>query len=154
ATGAWIVGQAGRAEAMVTVNDRADLARLSGAAGVRVGQRDLSPSAARMILGEGALIGLSTHTRQQIDAALSEPISYLAIGPVFGSSTKVTGYDPVGLERVRDAARSSRAAGRPVVAIGGITLDSARARLLAGAAPPAGVGALFSTRDPPGRRAG
>src|SRR5262249_59926611 len=145
ATGAWIVGQAGRAEAMVTVNDRADLARLSGADGVHVGQQDLSPSAARMILGEGALIGLSTHTHQQIDAALSEPISYLAIGPVFGSSTKVTGYDPVGLERVRDAARSSRAAGRPVVAIGGVFLVSARAGLAAGGTARAGSGGAFST---------
>ena len=83
-----IVERAAAASAQVIVNDRADIARLAGAAGVHVGQDDLSPDQVRDIVGQRALVGRSTHTRAQLDAALSEPISYVAIGPVFGTSTK------------------------------------------------------------------
>jgi thiamine-phosphate pyrophosphorylase len=130
----------------VIVNDRPDLARLSGAAGVHVGQDDLPPRAARDLLGPAASVGVSTHTPAQIDAAIREPISYLAIGPVFGTATKATGYDAGGLDLVRAAARG--ASGVPVVAIGGITLDRAPAVIAAGAAAVAVIGDLLVDGDP------
>jgi thiamine-phosphate pyrophosphorylase len=117
--------------ARVVINDRADIARLARADGVHLGQLDLAPRAARAILEPGALIGWSTHTRVQIDDALELPIDYVAVGPVYPTSTKDTGYDAVGLEMVRYAA--TRFAGRDVVAIGGITLERAREVLDAGA---------------------
>ena len=147
-TGA-IIERARGADAIVIVNDRADIARLSSAHGVHVGQDDLSPSAARAIVGDAATVGLSTHTGDQIEAALSQPISYLAIGPVFDTSTKATAYRAVGLARVRDAAE--RAGALPVVAIGGITLDSAVDVVHAGAASVAVISDLLSTADPEGR---
>jgi thiamine-phosphate pyrophosphorylase len=93
------------------------------------------------------MIGRSTHTEAQIEAAAREPVDYIAIGPVFGTSTKDTGYGAVGLELVTRAARS----GRPVVAIGGITLDTAKAVLGAGAASVAVIADLLATGDPTAR---
>jgi thiamine-phosphate pyrophosphorylase len=101
------------AGAVVIVNDRVDIARIGGADGVHVGQDDLTPAAARMLLGPSALVGLSTHTEPQVDAAVSQPVSYVAVGPVFGTSTKATGYTAVGLDRVRYAAEKLRQAVRP-----------------------------------------
>ena len=135
--------------ASVIVNDRADLALLSGAAGVHVGQDDLTPGDARAIVGPAAVVGLSTHTLPQIEAALREPVSYIAVGPVFGTATKDTGYEAVGLDLVRAAARL---AGRiPVVAIGGITLDRAPDVIGAGASAVAVIGDLLATGDPAAR---
>jgi thiamine-phosphate pyrophosphorylase len=134
--------------ARVIVNDRADLARLSGAAGVHVGQGDLPPAEARAILGPDAIVGCSTHTVAQIETARTEPVSYVAIGPVFGTRTKDTGYEAVGLDLVAAAARL--AAGRPVVAIGGITLDTAASVIAAGASAVAVIGDLLSG-DPAAR---
>jgi thiamine-phosphate pyrophosphorylase len=135
----------------LVVNDRADLARLAGADGVHVGQDDLSPSAVRRIIGDGAIVGLSTHTVEQLNAAAREPISYLAIGPVFGTSSKNTGYDAIGLSLVREAAAVARRARVPLVAIGGITLDRAASVIEAGAASVAVIGDLLTTGDPEGR---
>lgn len=141
-----VVRAAGAYGAAVVVNDRADLARIAGAAGVHVGQEDLPPKAARQLLGDGALVGYSTHSVEQIDAALTEPISYVAVGPVFGTRTKDTGYDPVGLDLV--AAAKARAGGLPVVAIGGITLATAPAVLAAGASAVAVISDLLTGGDP------
>ena len=135
--------------ATVIVNDRVDLARLSGAAGAHVGQDDLPPAAARDLLGPAAIIGYSTHSLEQIDAAVCEPVSYIAVGPVFGTRSKDTGYDAVGLDMVRQAAR--RAGQVPVVAIGGITLDTAASVLDAGAASVAVISDLLATGDPHAR---
>jgi thiamine-phosphate pyrophosphorylase len=146
-----IAGIAHQAGGMLIVNDRADLARLAGADGVHIGQDDLRPSAVRLIVGDRAIVGLSTHTVEQLDAAAREPISYLAIGPVFGTATKNTGYDAIGLSLVRDAARVARQAGVPLVAIGGITLDRAASVIEAGAASVAVIGDLLATADPEGR---
>ena len=132
----------------VIVNDRADIARLTGAAGVHVGQDDLAPRDVRRIVGEGSAVGFSTHTSAQIADALSEPISYLAVGPVFGSTTKDTGYEAVGLDRVREAATSARRLGLPTVAIGGITLDRAESVVGAGASAVAIIGDLLVGGDP------
>jgi thiamine-phosphate pyrophosphorylase len=130
----------------VIVNDRVDLAAMSGAAGVHVGQEDVPPAGARRILGDRAIVGYSTHTPAQIEAAAHEPISYLAIGPVFGTRTKDTGYDAVGLDRVAEAVRLSR--GTPVVAIGGITLETAPAVVAAGASGVAVIGDLLADGRP------
>ena len=126
-----IVDIADEYEAGLIVNDRVDIARLAGADGVHVGQEDLPPPAAREQLGPAAVVGYSTHSVAQIEAALREPISYLAVGPVFGTLTKDTGYSAVGLELVSAAARL--AGSMPVVAIGGVTLDNARSAIDAGA---------------------
>lgn len=136
-------------DGQIIVNDRVDVARLAGAAGVHVGQDDLPPSAARTILGAAAIVGYSTHTLEQADAALREPVTYLAVGPVYGTRSKDTGYDPVGLDLVRAVSR--RAGPVPVVAIGGITLDTAGAVLDAGATSVAIIGDLYATGDPRAR---
>ena len=141
-----IVARAGGAR--VIVNDRADVARLAGAAGVHVGQDDLSPSAVRTLVGAEAVVGLSTHTPSQRDAALAEPVDYLAIGPVFGTATKDTGYTAVGLARVNDVSVAARQRGLPTVAIGGITLENAASVIAAGAASVAVISDLLATGDP------
>jgi thiamine-phosphate pyrophosphorylase len=143
-----VVPLASRYGAAVIVNDRPDLARLSGASGVHVGQDDLAPAAARAIVGPGAILGLSTHTLAQVEAARVEPVTYVAVGPVFGTRTKDTGYDAVGLELVRQAA--ARCGGRPIVAIGGITLETAPAVIAAGASGVAVIGDLL-VGDPAAR---
>ena len=135
--------------ANVIVNDRADIALISAAEGVHVGQDDLPPEAARRLLGEGAIVGLSTHTVAQVEGALREPISYVAVGPVFGTRTKDTGYIAVGLELVGAAAQL--AGTMPVVAIGGITLENARSVIDAGAAAVAVISDLLLGNDPRGR---
>ena len=142
---------AGASRAIVVINDRADIARLAGA-GVHVGQDDVPAGAARAIVGETAIVGLSTHTPKQLRSALTEPISYVAIGPVFETSTKVTGHEPIGTAGVTRAAATIRAArSLPLVAIGGITLESARGVIEAGADAVAVIGDLLSTRDPEAR---
>jgi thiamine-phosphate pyrophosphorylase len=160
------------AGAVVIVNDRVDIARIAGADGVHVGQDDLAPAAARMLLGPAAILGLSTHTEAQIDAALSQPVTYVAVGPIFGTSTKATGYTAVGLDRVRyaaDAAQERRAGGAGgaggadraggagtatsygLVAIGGITLDRAADVIEAGATAVAVITDLIASGDPEAR---
>jgi thiamine-phosphate pyrophosphorylase len=136
-------------EANIIVNDRADIAMMSAAAGVHVGQDDLPASAARRLLGEKAVVGLSTHNVAQIERALREPISYVAAGPVFGTRSKDTGYAAVGLELVSNAARL--AGELPVVAIGGITLENARSVIDAGATSVAVISDLLVGNDPRSR---
>jgi thiamine-phosphate pyrophosphorylase len=115
------------------VNDRADVARIAGANGVHLGQGDLSPAEARKILRPEQLIGLSTHTVAQVQAAVQTSADYVAIGPVWQTSTKAHPDPVVGLTGVSDAAALTKRAGRPLVAIGGITLESARDVIEAGA---------------------
>lgn len=129
------------------VNDRADIARLSGAAGVHVGQEDLTVDEVRGIAGGAAIIGLSTHDETQVDEAVAGSASYLAVGPIFGTATKETGYTARGLDLVRYAAGR----GKPVVAIGGITLERVERVVEAGANAVAVVGDLLSGGDPEGR---
>lgn len=143
---------------IVIVNDRADIARLCGATGVHVGQEDLPAVAARRVMGETAIVGLSTHSVEQIGAGLIKPVDYIAVGPVFGTSTKETGYEAVGLELVERAASMARAAARdadsparPIVAIGGITLARARSVIEAGATAVAVISDLLTTGEPESR---
>ena len=128
------VEDAGRAGATVIVNDRADVAALAHAPGLHVGQEDLSPADARAVIGAGPILGLSTHTVEQWTSALAQPISYIAIGPVFGTGTKDTGYDAVGVGSVAAASTAAARAGLPTVGIGGITGDNAVSVIDAGAA--------------------
>jgi len=143
-----VVEQARASGALVVVNDRADIARLSGAAGVHVGQDDLAPGAVRAIVGDKAIVGLSTHTTEQMLASVREPISYVAIGPIFTTTTKDTGYSAVGLDAVGTAATLARSHGLPVVAIGGVTIESAADVLEAGAQVVAVISDLLSTGNP------
>jgi thiamine-phosphate pyrophosphorylase len=136
--------------AVCIVNDRADIAVLAGADGVHVGQDDLAPAAVRRIVGADAWVGLSTHTDTQMDAACRAPVSYVAIGPVFSTATKQQPAATVGLEGVRRAAVLAGAAGLPLVAIGGITLETAPGVLGAGADAVAVISDL-QTGDPHAR---
>lgn len=135
--------------ASVIVNDRIDVARLSGAHGVHVGQEDLPPAAAREQLGPDAIVGFSTHTVAQLEAAVREPVTYVAVGPVFGTSTKATGYTAVGLDLVSAASRM--AGSTPVVAIGGVTLENAPSAIAAGAAAVAVISDLIAGSAPEAR---
>jgi thiamine-phosphate pyrophosphorylase len=135
--------------ATIIVNDRAELAVMARAGGVHVGQEDLAPADARRLVGENGIVGYSTHTVPQIEAAVREPISYVAVGPVFGTRTKDTGYSAVGLELVSAAARLARAL--PVVAIGGITIDTAESVIQAGATSVAVIGDLVAHGHPQAR---
>lgn len=144
-----VVESAASYQAQVIVNDRADLALMARASGVHVGQDDLPPAHVRTLLGPAAVVGYSTHTTDQIDRAANEPVSYIAIGPVFGTRTKDTGYDAVGLAKVSEAVRRSK--GLPVVAIGGITLENATTVWAAGASSVAVISDLLTGSDPAAR---
>ena len=130
----------------IIVNDRVDVAKLSGASGVHVGQDDLSVSRVRRILGNDAVVGLSTHCRSQVDLAGRESVSYIAVGPVFATRSKETGYQPVGLELVRYAATQWPQS--IIVGIGGITLDRASSVIEAGANAVAVISDLLTHGDP------
>lgn len=136
-----------RFDAHVIVNDRADICRMAGCAGVHVGQEDLPVDEARRIVGPDAIVGFSTHDRAQIDVALASAATYVAVGPIYATSTKDTGYDPRGLELVRYAANR----GKPVVAIGGITLERAGEVLRAGASAVAVITDVLTGGDPEAR---
>jgi thiamine-phosphate pyrophosphorylase len=112
------------------VNDRADVAALCGADGVHLGQFDLPPGKARAFLGPGKLIGYSTHRLEQARLADRLPVDYIAIGPVFPTRTKENADPVVGLSVVSEA---RRATAKPLVAIGGITLENAASVIVAGA---------------------
>jgi thiamine-phosphate pyrophosphorylase len=128
------------AHTQVLVNDRADVARISGAAGVHLGQEDLAPHLARLVLAEGQVIGLSTHNLAQAIEADSAPADYIAVGPVFATSTKENPAPVLGLERLREICGRVH---KPVVAIGGITLDSAAEVFNCGVASVAVIGDLL-----------
>jgi thiamine-phosphate pyrophosphorylase len=148
-----LVMRAHKAGATVIVNDRADIAKLSAADGVHVGQEDLDPESVRRILGSAAIVGMSTHSPDQVRAASTMAVDYIAVGPVFGTSTKETGYRHVGTTFVTEAAKILEDAGspKPIVAIGGITLERAPDVIRAGAAAVAVISDLLSTGDPEAR---
>jgi thiamine-phosphate pyrophosphorylase len=125
-------------DALFVINDRADVARLLNA-GLHLGQDDLSPADARRVLGDG-LIGFSTHNEAQLRAAEGEPADYLAIGPIFGTSSKRNPDPMVGLDELR---RFRTLTDRPLIAIGGITRANARSVIEAGADSVAVIGDLF-----------
>jgi thiamine-phosphate pyrophosphorylase len=124
---------------LFVVNDRADLAKLASA-GLHLGQDDLPPSAARLIVGTATVIGFSTHNEEQLRAAAQEPADYVALGPIFGTASKANPDLTVGLEGLRKLRPLTT---RPLVAIGGITRQNARAVIEAGADSVAVIGDLF-----------
>jgi thiamine-phosphate pyrophosphorylase len=139
---AWLerIAELARAAgAMLVINDRADLAKIFGSA-LHLGQDDLLPSVARRVIGPDAVIGFSTHNEAQLRAAGAEPADYLALGPIFGTTTK---ENPDPTVRVDELRRLRPISNRPLVAIGGITRANARQVLEAGADSVAVIGDLF-----------
>lgn len=131
-----------RENVRVVINDRVDIALALKTDGVHLGQDDLPPAAARKLLGDKAIIGFSTHNLAQAVAALELSVDYIAIGPVFPTSSKETADPAVGLEGVRLA---RQALGQfPLVAIGGITEENFRDVLAAGADSVAVISSLLS----------
>ena len=135
-----IVSAAAPFGAAVVVNDRWDVARLAGAPGVHVGQEDL-PVESIHLAAPALAVGVSTHTPDQVDAAVGSACAYVAVGPIYGTVTKDTGYSARGLDLVRYAAGR----GKPIVAIGGITLDHVPELLRAGAGGLAVISDLLVT---------
>jgi thiamine-phosphate pyrophosphorylase len=127
------------AGARFVINDRADIAALLGA-DLHLGQDDLSPADARRVVGKDLSIGFSTHNESQLRAAAEEPVDYLAIGPIFGTSSKLNPDPVVGLDELR---RLRAFTDRPLVGIGGITRANAHAVLEAGADSVAVINDLF-----------
>ena len=128
------------ADAVVVVDDRADVAAAAGADGVHLGDEDLAAEDARRCVGPAAIVGLSTHGLDDVRAAAGLPIDYIGFGPVFASTTKVTGRRLLGLDGVRAAARLATV---PVVAIGGVSIAEVRALAAAGASGVAMAAALL-----------
>jgi thiamine-phosphate pyrophosphorylase len=112
------------------LNDRADLALAADCAGVHLGQDDLSAEGARVVAGERLLIGVSCHNLEQVASADAGPANYIAIGPVFATTSKAWPDPVVGLEGVRAARSLTR---KPLVVIGGITRANCRSVIEAGA---------------------
>lgn len=139
--------------AVLIMNDRADLAVLAGWSAVHVGHEDLTPCAARKVLGdeqmEGkAFVGISTHNDEQVTAANETCADYVAIGPIFATGSKANAEPVVGLEGLR---RARALTTKPIVAIGGITRENARSVIDAGADCVAVIGGLFSKDERPGK---
>jgi thiamine-phosphate pyrophosphorylase len=128
----------------IIINDRVDIAIAVGADGVHLGQDDLPPYRARQLLGESRIIGFSTHSLEQALAADFAPIDYVAIGPIFQTSTKDKPDAVVGLDAVSEIRRRIS---KPLVAIGGITLVTARSVIGAGADGVAVIADLLSAQD-------
>jgi thiamine-phosphate pyrophosphorylase len=124
------------------INDRVDVALAVNAAGVHLGQDDLPPETARKLLGDEAIIGYSTHNIAQAQAAATLPVDYVAIGPIFQTSTKANPDAEVGLDGLK-AVREA-VSNLPLVAIGGLTPANAAAVIEAGADSVALISALLS----------
>jgi thiamine-phosphate pyrophosphorylase len=130
------------------VNDRADIARLVGAGGVHVGQTDLGVEQARDIVGPESWVGISTHNLDQLAAADRTSADYIAFGPVFPTATKEAADPVVGLDLLAQARKLTR---KPLVAIGGITLERAEETYRAGADSLAVTRDLIAAEDPAAR---
>jgi len=139
-----IAARARDANAIFIVNDRADVARASGAGGVHLGQEDLPVELARRVLHPGQWAGISTHNLFQIEQAESSSADYVAFGPIFATASKERPDPVVGLEGLRQARELTR---KPLVAIGGITLANALAVIEAGADSVAVIHDLLAAED-------
>jgi thiamine-phosphate pyrophosphorylase len=128
------------AGAKLIVNDRADVALAADADGVHLGQEDLSVEAAREMLGPDRIIGISTHSLEQAMCALETSADYIAVGPIYATTTKENPDPVVGLELVR---RMRELTVRPLVAIGGMTPERALEVIAAGANTVAVISALY-----------
>jgi thiamine-phosphate pyrophosphorylase len=125
--------------ATLIVNDRADIAMLLNA-GLHIGQEDLPPADARRLIGPDRMLGVSTHNQEQFVRAMVEPVNYIAVGPIFATTSKSNPDPVVGVELLRTVRRLTD---RPLVAIGGVTRRAARDVLAAGANAVAVIGDLY-----------
>jgi thiamine-phosphate pyrophosphorylase len=130
------------------VNDRADISRLAGASGVHLGQDDLSVAAAREVVGADCLIGLSTHNLRQFVAAAESRPDYIAVGPIFPTGGKQNPDPVVGVDFIRTVRKLTM---KPIVAIGGITLERAREVIEAGADSVAVISDILKAKNPADR---
>jgi thiamine-phosphate pyrophosphorylase len=130
--------------AIFIVNDRLDLALAAGADGVHVGQEDLPAEAVRRLLGPGRILGVSTHSRGQAEAARMAGADYIGFGPMFPTGTKDTGHTPRGLEALREV---RAAVDLPILAIGGLRLETVTDVIAAGATAVAVVSAIVAAAD-------
>lgn len=137
-----------RRSVKLIVNDRPDIALLAGAAGVHVGQDDLGVEDARAICGSNAWVGISTHNLEQVAAADLTSADYIAVGPIFATATKKNPDPVVGTEFLRRARQITK---KPLVAIGGITLERAAEVYAAGADSLAVIRDLICAGDPGAR---
>ena len=124
------------------INDRVDVALALGADGVHLGQTDMPVEAARRLLGERVIVGISTHNLEQARLAANMPVDYVAFGPIFKTSTKENPDPIAGLEALRGV--RTIVGSLPVVAIGGITLANAGEAWKAGADAVSSIAALVS----------
>ena len=127
------------------VNDRPDVAFLAGAKGVHVGQEDLDVEQARRVAGPDKLVGVSTHNLEQFERAMASSADYIAVGPVYATSTKANPDPVVGVDFLR---RIRPLTDKPIVAIGGITPERAAAVIEAGADSVAVISGILSAPDP------
>jgi thiamine-phosphate pyrophosphorylase len=130
---------------MVFVNDRPDVAVLAGADGVHIGQEDLGIEQTRTVVGPDFRVGVSTHNLEQFEAAAASSADYIAVGPVFSTSTKANPDPVVGIEFLRLVRLLTK---KPIVAIGGITLERAAEVLEAGADSVAVISDILRAPDP------
>jgi thiamine-phosphate pyrophosphorylase len=130
------------------VNDRADVAALAGASGVHVGQEDLGVEEARAVVGRSKLVGVSTHNRTQFEKAAASSADYIAVGPIFSTSTKSNPDPVVGTEFIRQVRPLTD---KPIVAIGGISLERAGDVVRAGADSVAVISGILRAPDPGAR---
>ena len=139
------VALARRNGVLLLINDRIDIAIACDADGIHLGQMDMSVADARKLLGEDKIIGISTHNEEEVKGALTTDANYIAIGPVFGTTTKENPDPTLGIvsfEKLRGMISD-----RLVVAIGGITSGNFKEVLSAGADSVAVIGALYSKED-------
>jgi thiamine-phosphate pyrophosphorylase len=130
------------------VNDRADVAALAGASGVHVGQEDLSVEDARAVVGPDKLVGISTHNRAQFEQAAATSADYIAVGPIFSTFTKMNPDPVVGTEFICQVRPLTD---KPIVAIGGITLEKAAEVVRAGANSVAVISDIVRAPNPGAR---
>lgn len=142
---AEIIRAAAAASLRLILNDYVDLVAVTGFGGVHLGQQDMPPGEARSRLGTDLIIGVSTHNEAQLRAAALEPADYIAIGPVFATASKENPDPVVGIDGVRLARRLTE---KPVVAIGGITLENVAEVWAAGADSVALISNIFGAVDP------
>lgn len=127
------------------VNDRPDIAALADATGVHVGQDDLDVEAARRVVGTDKWVGVSTHNLEQFQHAAATSADYIAVGPIFPTDSKTNPDPTVGVEFVRKVRRLTE---KPIVAIGGITLENAPHVIDAGADSVAVIGDILRASNP------
>ena len=137
-------GQVRRAAGIFIVNDRADVARAAGADGVHLGQEDLPVELAHRVLEPGKWVGYSNHSLSQVREADPSAADYIAFGPIFSTQSKEKPDPVVGLDGLREARQATC---KPLVAIGGITLENVREVIAAGADSVAVIAALLTAPD-------